>query len=149
MKIKFQNFLFLLGAAYIVRWLFLLSTLLFYIFRNVVPISDKFIDSIVNSFPVIAAVLGVINFLNTKFAQYIHDRAKLHFPGLQWYGMFFSWVIVVEKYIKDFDSLSAVVTSCIVAALCCPNRTWKQRFYSALKFAFLLFILYLFAKIED
>lgn len=149
MKIKFQNFLFLLGAAYIVRWLFLLSTLVCYMFRNVVPISDKFIDNIISSFPVIAISLGVINFLNTKFAQYIYDGAKLHFPRLQWYGMFFSWVIVAEKYIINFDSLSAVVASCIVAAVCYPNRTWKQRFYSALKFVFLLFILYLFAKMED
>ena len=130
MKIKLQNFLFLLGAAYLVRWLFLLSSFVFYIFRNVVPISDKFIDFIVSSFPAIAIVLGVINFLNR-------------------YGMFFSWTIVAEKYIRDFDSLSAVVASCIVAALYYPNRTWKQRFYSALKFTFLLFVLYLFARMED
>ena len=149
MKIKLQNFLFLLGAAYLVRWLFLLSSFVFYIFRDVVPISDKFIDFIVSSFPAIAIVLGVINFLNTKFALYIYDKAKLHFPRLQWYGMFFSWTIVAEKYIRDFDSLSAVVASCIVAALYYPNRTWKQRFYSALKFTFLLFVLYLFARMED
>lgn len=149
MKIKVQNFLFLLGAAYIVRWLFLLSTFVFYLLRNVVPISNNFIDFIMSSFPAIAIVLGGINFLNTKVALYIYDKAKLHFPRLQWYGMFFSWTLVAEKYIRDFDSLSAVAVSCIVAALCYPNRTWQQRFYSALKFVVLLFILYLFAKMED
>ena len=82
MKIKLQNFLFLLGASYLVRWLFLLSSFVFYIFLNVVPISDKFIDFIVSSFPAIAIVLCVINFLNTKFALYIYDKAKLHFPRL-------------------------------------------------------------------
>ncbi len=149
MKIRVQNFLFLLGAAYILRWLFLLFTLIFYVLRNTIPINDKIIDLIISGFPVMAITLGIINFFNMKFAQYIYDGAKSHFPRLQWYGMFFSWVIVAEKYIRNIDSLIAVIASCIVAALCYPNRTWGQRIKSALIFVVLLLMLYMFANMED
>jgi len=149
MKIKFQNFLFLLGIALIGQLLFLLLAMVLYIFHGIIPLNDKIIDFIFNSFPYVAITIGIINFFITNIALYIYDKSKTYLPRLQWYSMFFGWTVVANKFINNFNPIDASVASCIVAALCLPNKTKKQRLYSAFKFALLLLVLCLLENMED
>lgn len=151
MKIKFQNFFSLLGISLVGQLLFILFVFAFYLFCfcEITPLSSEIIDFVFNSFPYIAIIIGIINFFSTAIAQYIYNKSKTHLPRLQWYSMFFGWAIIADKIIDKFNHIDASIASCIIAALCFPDKTWKQRIYSALKFLLLLCMVYLFENMED
>ncbi len=138
MPIKNQNFLFLLGA----------SDFLFLLFIPVITIGGLLKDvyglppSRLSPFDItfFFFVIGIVNLCSDKVAHYIYNKSQEYLPRLRWYSLFFGWITVfriilhLSNKLAPFDLFNAALISCIVGALCYPNRTWKKRLFSAFIF---------------
>ncbi len=140
MHIKLQNFLFLVGASFIFKLLYIFLVLPLSVQYGM---SDELFFFLMKSFLPVFTLLGLINLCSDKVAQYIYTKTTKHLPRLQWYSMFLSWIPIVQYNTKDIGTFTAMFSSCIVAALCYPKRRWKKRFLSAFIFSIFLFFFYL------
>ncbi len=141
MPIKIQNFLFLLGASYVVA---IVCLLICSFCVAVFNWDEGILTAILFGIPNIAIAVGLINFCNGKLARYIYDKSTKYVPRLRWYSMFFAWLEVFAVFLflmgwfSFLSLLNALLISCIVGALCFPKRSWEKRIISAVVFLAIL-----------
>lgn len=104
---------------------------------------DDILDFVLDSFFAVAVSLGIINLINQKFSLFIYQFSLKHIPRLHWYASFWGWIIIAHRYIPDFNFVFVLFFCCIIAALCYPHGTWKQKGCSALIFSILWLFIYL------
>lgn len=143
MKIKIQNFLFLLFCACIGKFLYttFLLIIILLVLSNHWLIFDTYLPYLqipAKCFYPLALFIGGINLCYTRLATYIYQTSCLRFPRLQWYSLFLGSSLIVKEFITEFQLIILLLISCITAALCHKEYSWQQRFIPSTIFLVML-----------
>lgn len=126
MKIRIQNFLFILGSSIFV---FMLSMML----------SDLLGDFdgywfVMRNYCLLVSVFGAGILLSQRVSQYIHQKSTQYIPRLRWYSMFMGVVILFRSFFSPAYLVFGLLVSCFIAAFCNTKETRKNRIISCILF---------------
>lgn len=144
MNIKLQNVLFVLGVTFVIQLLYMLLMFIIFLLNNNLAVNnEELFLFVLDNVLFVSIALGAINLFSNRLSLYIYEKSIKKIPNLRWYCMFFSWTVIIQKFIPEFEIFYAVLISCIVGALCYPDRTWKQRVRYSLIFVAILLMYFL------
>ncbi len=143
MRVKIQNFLFLLCCAFIGKFLytaFLMVIVSLFLANHWLWLDYYFpyLQAPTNCFYPIAVIIGIFSLCYTRFASYFHQASCLRFPNLQRYSLFLGWILIFKEFLSEIQLFVLLLAGCIVAALCDKKYAWKQRFIPATVFFVML-----------
>lgn len=143
MKIKIQNFLFLLFCAFIGKLIYiaLLMIIISLAMLNQWFALDNYLSYLhfpAECFYPLAIAAGVLNLCHTRLATHIYRTVHSQFPKLQWYSLFLGGILIIKEFITEPQLIILLLIGCITAALCNKKQPWQQRFIPATVFFVML-----------
>lgn len=126
MKIRIQNFLFILGSSIFV---FVLSIML----SDLLGRFDSY-WFVIRNYCLLVSVFGAGILLSERVSQYIYQKSTRYIPRLRWYSMFMGVVILFRSFFSHAYLVFGLLASCFIAAFCNTKETRKNRIISCILF---------------